>query len=74
MAATGNEKKDAMDWGHDAPRKDTTPLDEFIKYITDPTVKPAVLPGQLKNVLVYWDRSYLNSGDEEKMKKMGIDS
>ncbi|KAH0292916.1 hypothetical protein KCU62_g1614, partial [Aureobasidium sp. EXF-3399] len=74
MAATGNEKKDAMDWGHDAPKKDTTPLDDFIKFITDPNVKPAILPGQMKNVLIYWDRGDLGRGDEQKMKNMGIDS
>lgn len=73
MADTGNPKKDKMDWGYDAPKKDTTPLDAFIPFITDPTVKPAV-DGQIKNVLVYWDRGFNDSGDEEKMKNMGINS
>lgn len=73
MAATGNAKKDAMDWGYDAPVKDTTPLDAFVRFIIDPTVNPAV-DGQIKNVLVYWDRGFLDSGDEKKMQEMGINS
>jgi hypothetical protein len=62
-----------MPWGYDAPFKDTTPLNDFIKYITDPQVKPA-RAGEMKNVLVYWDRGNENTGDEAKMIEMGIDS
>lgn len=72
MAAKVNPKLE-MDWGYDPPAKDTTPLDTFVRFITDPAVKPAV-DGQIKNVLVYWDRGDLERGDEKKMKEMGINS
>lgn len=73
MTTTTTNPKDLIDWGYDAPANNTTPLDEFVVFITDPKVKPAE-KGKIKNVLIYWDRGDRERGDEEKMLDMGINS
>ena len=50
--ATDTDPNSLLDWGSDAPAKKTTPLDEFIVFITDPAVNPAE-DKNIKNVLVY---------------------
>ena len=66
-------------WGYDTPQngdapvKDTVPLDDFVKIVTDPTINPS-WPGAFKPVLIYWNRGDLNTGDEAKMVEMGIDA
>jgi hypothetical protein len=71
MAAAA--QKALLLWGYDAPAKDTTPLDQFIEFITNPTINPPKA-GEMKNVLIYWDRGTLARGDEAKMVEIGIDS
>lgn len=66
-------EKHKLPWGYDAPSKKTTPLKDFITYITDGTIKPAE-EGRTNSVLVYWDRGTISSGDEAKMVELGIDS
>lgn len=69
----GPNPKLMLPWGYDAPAKDTTPLHDFIKFITDPAMNPAEI-GTTKTVLVYWDRGTVSRGDEAKMAEIGIDS
>lgn len=69
----GPNPKLALPWGYDALAKNTTPLEDFIQYITDDTVKPAIM-GKIKSVLIYWDRGTVSRGGEAKMAEIGIDS
>ena len=69
----GPNPKLLLPWGYDAPAKDTTPLNDFIKFVTDPIVNPGK-DGETKNVLIYWDRGNMKTGDEAKMVEMGINS
>jgi hypothetical protein len=64
-------KKLQLPWGSEAPEKDTTPLDKFIDYATNDSMNPALV-GEVKNVLIYWNRGDLTTGDEAKMVAMGL--
>ncbi|KAH0292915.1 hypothetical protein KCU62_g1613, partial [Aureobasidium sp. EXF-3399] len=69
----GPDPKLLLPWGYDAPGKDTTPLNDFIKFITDLDVNPGK-DGETKSVLIHWNRGNIETGDEAKMLEMKIDS
>ena len=60
-------------WGYDAPAKKTMPLADFINLITEEEDRTTA-PHKIKNVLLYWDRGSLTSGDEAKMVELNIDT
>ncbi|TIA36574.1 hypothetical protein D6C78_05336 [Aureobasidium pullulans] len=62
-----------LPWGYDAPAKKTMPLADFINLITEEEDRTTA-PHKIKNVLLYWDRGSLTSGDEAKMVELNIDT